>query len=431
MRPRVLVLSSTTSYRTDDFMRAAAHLGVEAVLGTNRCHELANIWPREAFGGSVPIEFRHEAEAADVIVREHGVTPFAAIVPTDDATAEIAARAAERIGLRGNSAGAAATARNKRLLREALTRAGLRQPRFVAIEETQTHIFALHDIGAVPLRYPLVLKPLLCSASRGVIRGSDIREVAVAFQRIQTLLRTPALRAVEDPDGHRILAEEFVPGAEVALEGLLCDSALTTLALFDKPDPLDGPFFEETIYVTPSRHAPELQRAVAEVTQRACAAIGLRNGPVHAELRLSPDGPVVIEVAARSIGGLCARTLRFGLGATSLEELVIRNALGLPLGAPETALARSGAAGVMMIPIPTGGVLGEVRGVERARAVPLVEDVQITAKPGQVLVPLPEGAAYLGFLFARGDAPGAVEAALRHAHAELAFDVAPLLPKLA
>jgi biotin carboxylase len=427
MRPRVLVLSSTTSYRTDDFMRAAAHLGVEAVLGTNRCHELANLWPREAFGGSVPIEFRHEAEAADMIVREHGVTPFAAIVPTDDATAEIAARAAERIGLRGNSVGAAVAARNKRLLREALTRAGLRQPQSMVFTENSPAESVDQVLQALNLASPVVIKPLLCSASRGVMRAYDADDLATKWKRLQALLQTPALRAVEDPDGHRILVEQFVPGAEVALEGLLCDGALTTLALFDKPDPLDGPFFEETIYVTPSRHAPELQRAVAEVTQRACAAIGLRNGPVHAELRLSPDGPVVIEVAARSIGGLCARTLRFGLGATSLEELVIRNALGLPLG----ALERSSAAGVMMIPIPTGGVLGEVRGVARARAVPLVEDVQITAKPGQVLVPLPEGAAYLGFLFARGEEPSAVEAALRHAHAELAFDVSPLLPKLA
>ena len=418
MAPRVLVLSSTTSYRTDDFLRAAERLGVTPVLGTNRCHELAELWPREAFGGSVPIEFRHEADAADVIVHEHGKAPFDAIVATDDPTADIAARAAERLGLRGNSVDAARIARNKRLMREALTAAGLRQP-----------AFALFDEGAPPAtaQFPVVIKPLLCSASRGVMRADDDAALAAAWRRLHALLQTPALRAVEDPDGHRILVESFVPGAEVALEGLLRDGLLTPLALFDKPDPLDGPFFEETIYVTPSRHPATLQRAVERETARACAAIGLRHGPVHAELRLGPDGPVVLEVAARSIGGLCARTLRFGLGAASLEELVIRNALGLELG----ALDRSGAAGVMMIPIPSGGVLGEVHGVEAARAVPLVEDVQVTARAGEVLVPLPEGAAYLGFIFARGDAPAAVEQALRDAHARLAFDIAPLLPKLA
>jgi len=429
MALRVLVLSSTTSYRTDDFLRAARRLGVEAVLGTNRCHELAELWPREAFGGSVPIEFRHEADAADVIVHEAGKAPFDAIVPTDDPTADIAARAAERLGLRGNSVGAATTARNKRLMREALRAHGVACPRFSVHEEGDDPGRVWRALAAAGWRFPVVVKPLLCSASRGVIRADDEASFAAAWRRLHALLQTPALRAVEDPDGHRVMVESFVPGAEVAVEGLLRDGALTPLALFDKPDPLDGPFFEETIYVTPSRHAPELQRAVERETARACAAIGLAHGPIHAELRLSPDGPVVIEVAARSIGGLCARTLRFGLGATSLEELVIANALGRELG-PDDLSGRSGAAGVMMIPIPKGGVLGEVRGVEAARAVPLVEDVQVTARAGEVLVPLPEGAAYLGFLFARGETPAAVEQALRDAHARLAFEITPLLPKL-
>ncbi|HEY2746256.1 MAG TPA: ATP-grasp domain-containing protein [Polyangia bacterium] len=426
MPPRVLVLSATTSYRTDDFLRAARRLGVEAVLGTNRCHELAELWPREAFGGSVPIEFRHEAEAADVIVREAARAPFDAIVATDDPTADIAARASARLGLRGNSVGAATTARNKRLMREALRAAGVAHPRFAAFDAADESARVWQELAAAGWRFPVVVKPLLCSASRGVIRADGEDSFAAAWRRLHALLQTPALRAVEDPDGQRVLVEAFVPGAEVALEGLLRDGALTSLALFDKPDPLDGPFFEETIYVTPSRHAAELQRAVEATTARACAAIGLCEGPIHGELRLSPDGPVVIEVAARSIGGLCARTLRFGLGAASLEELVIASALGRELG----SLAQTGAAGVMMIPIPAGGVLGEVRGVEAARAVPLVEDVQVTAKPGEVLAPLPEGAAYLGFLFARGDAPAAVERALRDAHAKLSFDIAPLLPKL-
>jgi hypothetical protein len=463
MSPRVLVLSSTTSYRTDDFLRAARRLGVEAVLGTNRCHELAELWPREAFGGSVPIEFRQEAEAADLIVREAARAPFAAIIATDDATAEIAARAAALLGLRANSVGAAVTARNKRLMREACTRAGVAQPRFAVFDEGASAQSVVAEIDGARIRFPVVIKPLLCSASRGVMRADDPSSFAAAWRRLQALLQTPALRAVEDPDGHRILIEEFVPGAEVALEGLIRDGELTTLALFDKPDPLDGPFFEETIYVTPSRHAPELQRAIEAATARAATAIGLRHGPIHAELRLSPAGPIVIEVAARSIGGLCARTLRFGIGdyrprpaaeepagdnrprppagepagdnrprpaeepagSTSLEELVIRHALGRELG----SLDRSGAAGVMMLPIPSGGVLGGVHGVDEARRVPLIEDVQVTAKLGEVLVPLPEGAAYLGFVFARGESPSSVEQALRDAQARLGFEVTPLLPK--
>jgi biotin carboxylase len=354
------------------------------------------------------------------------VKPFDAIIPTDDATADIAARAAERLGLRGNSVGAAATARNKRRLRQALTAAGAPTPRFAVFEKHESPVAVANGLTNSDFGWPVVIKPILCSASRGVMRADSPAELVTVWRRLVALLETPALRAVEDPDGHRILVESFVPGVEVALEGIVCDGVLTPLALFDKPDPLDGPFFEETIYVTPSRHPPAVQRSVEETTARAAAAIGLTNGPVHAELRLAAEGPVVIEVAARSIGGLCARTLRFGLGAASLEEIVIRGGLGLDLG----PLDRRGAAGVMMIPIPAGGVLGEVRGVDAARRLPLVEDVAITARPGEVLLPLPEGASYLGFIFARGDAPVAVEEALRAAHRQLDVMVTPLLPKL-
>ena len=209
MPPRVLLLSSTTPYRTDDFLRAAGRLGVEAVLGTNRCHELAELWPRAAFGGSVPIEFRNEADAADVIVREAGKTPFDAIVPTDDPTADIAARASARLGLRGNSVGAARTARNKRLMRGALRTAGVACPRFAVFGEGEDPARAWRELEAAGWRFPVVVKPLLCSASRGVIRADDEAGFAGAWRRLHALLQTPALRAVEDPDGHRVMVESF------------------------------------------------------------------------------------------------------------------------------------------------------------------------------------------------------------------------------
>ncbi|HEY7956977.1 MAG TPA: ATP-grasp domain-containing protein [Polyangia bacterium] len=436
---RVLLLASTTSYRLDDFAAAARRLGVEAVIGIDRCHQLAEIWDREKFGGSLPVELRESARAAQQIVAEARVHPFDALIATDDPTAEIAALAARELGLPGNAPEAARTARNKRLMRDALFAARVPSPRH--------QVFPLDAPPDAP-RFPCVLKPLLCSASRGVMRADDPAGFRAAWQRLVALLETPALRAVEDPDGHQILVEDFVPGAEVAVEGVLTSGRLRVLAIFDKPDPLDGPFFEETLYITPSRHSETEQARIAEVTAAAARAIGLVEGPIHAELRLSPSGldigeasgasrgaseeavptrmPVLIEIAARSIGGLCARTLRFGLGEASLEEIVLRHALGDELGAADV-LARSGAAGVMMIPIPKGGVFHQALGVEAAREVPLIEDVVISAQAGQVLVPLPEGHAYLGFLFARGEAPEAVEAALREAHRRLAFRIAPTL----
>jgi biotin carboxylase len=227
-----------------------------------------------------------------------------------------------------------------------------------------------------------------------------------------------------DPDLARVLVEEFIPGPEVALEGLLSRGELHVLALFDKPDPLEGPFFEETLYVTPSRHPAPLQEAVARAVSQGCSALGLVEGPIHAELRLSPEGPRILEIAARSIGGLCGRALRFGVGIT-LEELILRHALGVRNEPPPR---EKRAAGVLMLPIRKRGVLEQVRGLDDARQVPLVEDVVVTAHLREEIVPLPEGASYLGFVFARGESPAEVEAALREAGAKIEAVVAPRLP---
>jgi biotin carboxylase len=224
-------------------------------------------------------------------------------------------------------------------------------------------------------------------------------------------------------DGGDLLIEDFVPGAEVALEGLLQAGTLRTLAVFDKPDPLDGPYFEETIYVTPSRLPAGTRDAIVAQAAAAARACGLREGPIHVELRL-PAGrdPVVLELAARTIGGLCARTLRFGAGI-ALEELVLRHALGLSL---EDLKRTDAASGVMMLPIPHAGVLRQVAGQGAARAVPGIVGLEISIASGRPVRPLPEGDRYLGFLFARGETPADVEDALRTAHAEL--DVRIALP---
>jgi biotin carboxylase len=223
-----------------------------------------------------------------------------------------------------------------------------------------------------------------------------------------------------------ILVEQYLPGVEVALEGLLTDGRLETLALFDKPDPLEGPFFEETIYVTPSGLPAEVQAAISANVEQSAAAVGLRHGPVHAELRIDRDrGEIwMIELAGRSIGGLCGTVLEFGTGI-SLEEIILRHAAGVDL--PQTR--RSGAgAGVMMIPIPKGGILREVRGMEAARAVAGVTGIEITAPCNQPIVPLPEGESYLGFIFADGATAADADRSLREAHARLEFRIDPMIP---
>ena len=263
--------------------------------------------------------------------------------------------------------------------------------------------------------FPCIIKPLSLSASRGVIRANTPAEFIEAFQRTAKLLRT--LQKSEDPPAQYLLVEDYIPGIEVALEGILLAGELKTLALFDKPDPLEGPFFEETLYVTPSRLSIEVQETLHRATAEAAHALGLRHGPIHAELRYNDTGAHLIEIAARTIGGLCARTLRFGTGM-SLEELVIRHAIGQQV---EELQREQQAAGVMMIPVPKAGILGEVRGKTAAHCVEGIAEVNITIPIGGEVVPLPEGARYLGFIFARAETPEAVERALREAHRRLAF----------
>jgi biotin carboxylase len=275
---------------------------------------------------------------------------------------------------------------------------------------------------ASQVTYPCVLKPLRLSGSRGVIRANNPDEFVAAFTRLKRLLVSEG----NLPQETLFLVEDFIPGCEVALEGLLTHGQLKVLTLFDKPDPLDGPFFEETIYTTPSRLPEQTQQAIASCVAVASAALGLREGPVHAELRVNERGPWMLEMAGRSIGGLCSTILEFGAGMC-LEELILRHALGEEI----TDIEREQqAAGVMMIPIPAAGLLKSISGVAEASQVPLITGVEITARLNNSLVPLPEGASYLGFIFARGKNPAAVEDAIRQAHRLLHFEIRPELPML-
>ncbi|MCZ6696412.1 MAG: ATP-grasp domain-containing protein [Acidobacteria bacterium] len=403
-----MLLLPTTTYRAHDFLEAARRLGVESTVGSERRQAFEGLQP----AGTLTVDIASPAKAADQIVRFALTRPLRAIVPTDDATAVVAAEAASRLGMPHNPPAAAGIAGRKDLLRTRLQDAGVRTPRHRVHEVRADEAAAAREAP-----YPCVLKPLFLSGSRGVIRADTPVEFASAFCRIRDLLARPEIRE-KDPEAARgILVEEFAPGAEVALEGLLSGGRLKVLAIFDKPDPLDGPFFEETIYVTPSRLPAGARRRLVRSAAAAARAVGLVEGPIHAELRVDGEEVTVIEMAARSIGGLCSRALRFGTGR-SLEELILMHALGRDVARLERERRPSG---VMMIPIPRAGTLREVRGLGEARAVPGIVDLSISATLGRPLVPLPEGSSYLGFLFARGSRPDEVEEALREAHRRLEF----------
>lgn len=396
---RVLLVAATTGYQVREFAEAARALGIELVLATDRCHILENPWGDHA----APVRFEDPAPGIEALAARG---PFDGILAVGDRPACVAAQAAEHLGnLRFHPAEAARAAANKLLARERFRAYGMRVPEFQRMSPAGSPVA---EVG-----FPCVLKPLDSSASRGVIRANnpdEFREAAARIARMQ--------------DGD-ILVEDYIPGSEFALEGVVTAGALQTLALFDKPDPLEGPYFEETIYVTPSRQPARVQLQIRETAQAAVAALGLTDGPVHAEMRVNDRGVWILEAAARPIGGLCSRVLRFDAPYRTLEHLLLRHALGEDV---VSATLAAGSHGVMMIPIPHAGVYRGVQGLEDARQLPGVEDIIITAKEGQEILPLPEGSTYLGFLYFRGETADLVLEGLRQAHQRLRFVFSAALP---
>ena len=411
---RVMLLIPTASWRAPDFMAAAERLGLDVVVASDIDQPLADMYP----GRWLTLPYHDPQRGAQAVSRYADRFPLDAVVAVDDPGIHLAALASEALELPANRAEAVLATRDKSVLRERLAAAGVPSPAWHVARFADDFQATLAAVEA-GIGWPVVIKPLALNGSRGVIRANDAEGLRRAIGRLQRLLAAPTVRDECGETADRFLIEGYIPGGEVALEGLLRGGELHTLALFDKPDPLDGPFFEETIYVTPSRLPEARQRLISETTQRAADALELRDGPLHAELRLNDEGAWPVDVAARTIGGLCARTLSFGAGM-SLEEIVLRHAIGAPL---ESLNRESAASGVMMMPVPRAGLLRAVRGVAEAEAAAQIESVEIEARVGDRLVPLPEGSDYPGFIFARAETPAEVEAALREAWSRIEFEI--------
>jgi biotin carboxylase len=413
---RVLILSTTTGYQLRSFGDAAHKLGISLLFATDRCHSLEDPWHDEA----VPVRFDDDEASIEAVRAAAAERPIDGVIAVGDRPVILAARIARALDLPGNSPGAATASTNKLLARAYFASAGLLTPwHFAVSTDADPHSVAQHA------SYPAVVKPIGLSGSRGVIRVDSPEELIAAVARVSALLARAEIRALRLGIEGTILIEGFMPGREYAVEGLLTRGTFRSLTIFDKPDPLDGPFFEETVYVTPATLPADTERGIVTEVARACRALGLTHGPVHAECRLTRGGVFVLEVAARPIGGLCSQVLRFGPdGEISLEELLLRHATGESV---ERISKERRAAAVMMVPIPKAGILKEVNGIDAARRIPHVEDVRITAKPDQLLEPLPEAGSYLGFIFARAGRPGDAEGAVRAAHVQLSFAIDPAI----
>ena len=409
LRDRVLVIAPHGSYRTAPFIKAAKQLNVDVLIASQGEHSIVSDYVQ-----GLHIDFQNEELAIETILAEAKNQAFSGIIGTDDTTTELAAHVAEKLFLPHNDPQAVKIAQRKDLARLSLKQSGVKIPQF----DLLTTINPLSE-QTIQVNYPAVIKPVALSASRGVIRVNNELELEQAVERITKMLVEE--RQIDKAIREILLLEEFIPGKEIAIEAMLHNGKLDVLAIFDKPDPLDGPFFEETYYLTPTSFSEDIQQEIKQTVLASCQAYGLKEGPVHAECRINENGVWILEVAARTIGGMCGRLLSLGTGH-SLEELVLLHAMGKRVEIKAVKFA----AGVLMIPIPSAGILKRVEGLLEAQRIPFINEVSIEVRDGYELVPLPEGNSYLGFIFAEAPTVEEAEKALRDAHDCLNIVIAPL-----
>ncbi|PCI18820.1 MAG: phosphoribosylglycinamide synthetase [Piscirickettsiaceae bacterium] len=404
----VLLVAPHNSYRIHAYVEAANHLGINLVIASQSQYSLVS-----AVSDGIQVDFSDDELSLVVALEANKQHQFQAVISTDDGGVRLASVIAQALGLSSNAPDSAELTRRKDLARQRLQSKNIVTPAFRVVDVTQSIPSQIIDLA-----YPVVVKPLSMSGSKGVIRVNNDQELLDAVDRVKTIvahISTPFER-------EHVLLEEYISGNEVAFEGLLHKGKLRQLTIFDKPDPMEGPYFEETYYVTPTRLPEMEQLLVHHRVEEACEAYGLREGPIHAELRLRDNEVYIIEIASRTIGGDCADMLKFGLNI-GLEELVLLQSLGKPLDIP----TMENSVGVLMIPIPSQGILRRVEGISQAKKVPHITEIGISVRDGYDLFPLPEGSSYLGFIFAKAPTADLVEEALRTAHTCLKIVIMPTI----
>ena len=420
---KLLLFASKLGYQTRSFQSAADKLGVEIIYVTDRCHRLNDPWHDQALA----VHFESPDVAAGTVLEAVRALGIDGVLAVGDRPTITAAAVARGLAIPHNHPASVEACRSKLRTREVLSGAGVPCPWFRSMNLTP-----LPEPSLLGIEYPCVLKPLSLSASQGVTRANKREEFLAGAVRLKRLLDSPEIRATRERNLDQMLVEGYLEGKEVAAEALLTSGDLRILAIFDKPDPLEGPYFEESIYVTPSRLTLAEQQAVEASLLSSVRALGLAHGPVHAEFRLNEQGVWPLEIAPRPIGGLCARALQFEAPGTEkkfgLEELLLRHALERGSFSLELVQREREASGVMMIPVPQSGILEKVEGIEEAKATQGINGLEITARLHDFIAAWPEGSSYLGFLFARAPEPTEVEKALREAHRKLRLTLTPKLP---
>tara|TARA_B100000686_G_scaffold128253_1_gene135463 strand:- start:1091 stop:2335 length:1245 start_codon:yes stop_codon:yes gene_type:complete len=402
----VILIIPSASYRTGPFMNAVKKLDLKVLVISDKSQVFSGKYPDNL----IIINFNHWQDRSDEISKWAKNNGLKAVIGVDEESIVLAANISNFLNVEHNPVESVLLTKDKYLMRNELLKLGIKSPWFKRFSIYESTKKIINEIS-----FPCVIKPTFLSASRGVMRVNTMNELSDSIKIMYELLSLDELRKRGGEQSDWILFEEYIPGNEVAVEGLVTNGKLTVLAVFDKPEPLEGPTFEETIIVTPSVLTKEIQYSLLETIQNVVKALGILKGPIHAEARINKNGNYILECASRSIGGLCSKVLEFQ-GGMSLEELILRSYLGRNI---EKSKLTDKARGVMMMPTEKMGILKEMRGVQDALNVKGITDLKLTVKPGEKLEPLPKGDRYLGFIFAEGNDQKLVIKALKNAWSKI------------
>lgn len=397
-----MLIAPSRSYRVASYINAARQLGYQILIVSDSEHSLVS-----SIANGITVDFQQQDSAYAIIVKSLRHQNILAVIATDDLVVTLSSRVARRLGLPHNDPEATRLTYRKDLARIRLQQQGCNVPDYSVCPFDEMVEYS------TKVSFPVVLKPLMLSGSRGVIRADNPQQFILAAKTIQRILTK---QPCDEYESQHFLIEQFLKGDEIAIDGFMQDGKFILLSLFDKPEPMNGPYFEESYYITPGRQSEQLQQDIIEEVSKCCRAYGLTHGPIHAEARITEKGIFLIEMASRTIGGQCAQLIEYVL-AKKLEEIIIR----LLCFEPMQLQTNNQYAGVLMIPITQTGVLKRVEGLLQARQVKHVSNIEIHIQPGYELIPLPEGSSYLGFIFASADSFDKTWQALQQAHHLLKF----------
>ncbi len=369
---KLLLVIPENSYKSNDFVVAAEKLGIDFLIITDSEQVSSK------FSDTVIIN-KFDAELNKNNLKK--LKDVTHVLPVDHSALKFSGYLVDLLEVKGNKLESINLSMNKYESRKIFNS-------LLDIKVNNEIIKNIDDVNTfINKNGTSVLKPIYGTASKSVLKINNVEKNKEQIEKL-----------MQDCFDQDLVIEEYIDGKEYALEGTIINSELKKIVIFDKPVEYKHPYFEESIYITPSELSSEAEKRVVSIVDKACKKIGLEDGPVHVEFKINENQIFIIEINPRMIGGLCSRCLSFGLFKVSLEEIILHAFMNNELKNIELL---NNYVGVLMIPTPKSGKFISIN-KEELENIPNISNVEITVPEGSDLLEPPYGDKYLGFAFSQG-----------------------------